>query len=236
VRRVVWLVLATAASAAGVTAWLRMQNRVSALEQRLVAARATLDDATRSLQLLWATTTRLDEVQAARQNLLADSLANVRDYAATEVGKLWQSAYHDHAQQLGQHADRLRRHDASIAQLLNVASRAGTRVDALMNRSQIVETDLSAVRETVTSLRQALATLTGQLAELGGRLTSSRTDQTLTARRLDGVELWMRGFQEANLDAGTVRDRLASLVADVRAISLRVDSMRRSIGAMPTLR
>jgi hypothetical protein len=46
------------------------------------------------------------------------------------------------------------------------------------------------------------------------------------ANRVNGVETWVEGFRDENLSAVTVRDRLASLARDLRAVSLRVDSLR----------
>jgi len=223
-----------------------MRRRVAVLEVELTAARQAMEAATGSLQLLWTTTTRLDETQDARQARLADSLGAVLDFTEIEVSR-WDSAYDDHEDALREQQDRLRRSDATMRQILDAGTRASTRMDALMNRSAMIESDLRRVTDSSAALRESLSLLTAEFTAQERRLTgvstqfaaladvaeTRRSDQLRLAGRVDVVESWVDAFRGARLDAGTVRDRLASLSADVRALSLRVDSLRGPVVVRP---
>jgi len=250
--RVPWPLLAAVGVAVvsvlvtGILSWTAMRRRVTTLEAELTGARQSMEATTGSLQLLWTTMTRLDETQDERQARLADSLGAVLDFAEVEVSR-WDSAYDDQADVLRAQQDRLRRSDATMRQLLDAATRTNTRVDALMSRSAMIESDLRRVTEAEAALRESLSLLTTEFTSLEHRFAgiSSRfaalsdvaearqSDQLRMAGRIEAVESWIDAFRGARLDAGAVRDRLASLSADLRALSLRVDSLRAPVVTRP---
>jgi chromosome segregation ATPase len=213
-----------AATVAGGT-WFWMDRRMSAIEDRLTGVARSVEDAGASLRLLWTTTTKLDESQVARQDVLQDSIGFVRQFVESEVNKLWNTAYLDHERRLGQSEGRLRNNDQAIRQLATATGSTNTRLDVLMSQNRSLEENLRLVSATAAGLRQSLLTLTGQLSELQGQLTSARTTQTQMANRVEGVERWVAEFREEDLDAETVRERLTSLVTDLRTMSMRVDSL-----------
>jgi len=219
------VLLLVAGSAAGAT-YFWIDRRMNELEGNLAHALTTLEDAGGSLRLLWNTTTKLDENQAARQALLQDSILSVKSFVETELGKLWETAYRDHESRLAQNADRLRSHDASIRQLMDATGRTNVRLDAILSQNRTLEQNLRNVSESATALRQTLAALSDQIQGLQGQLSTARVAQTQIATRVDGVELWVDGFREENLSAETVRDRLATLARDLRTVAMRVDSLR----------
>ncbi|MCI0436180.1 MAG: hypothetical protein L0271_21440 [Gemmatimonadetes bacterium] len=241
----IMLLFLTAAAAviAAAGTWWSMQRRISELSTELADARATLQSATASLQLLWTTTTKLDETQDSRQERLADSLTAVRTFAETE-SRLWETAYGEHESVLQTQAQRLallERNSAAVVRLTDASLRTNTKLDALMNRSAMIEADVRTVGAALATLRQTLALLTDEFASLERRFTamsdrivqqesqlvSSRSDQSRIGVRLDDVESWVSPFRAAGLDAGSLRSRLAALAADLRTITMRVDSLRR---------
>ena len=219
----VWLAVVLTAGTAG---WLMMDREVSALERDLAAARADFEDAAGSLRLLWTTTVRLDESQGARQDLLQDSINVIKSYVNAEVERLWQTAYLDHERRLNQSADRIRGNTASIRYLQDAAARSDARLAGLLDENRTLAAALRVANDTAAMLRRSLVVLSGQLAGVQAQFTATRADQAQIAGRIDGVEGWVGEFRAENLSAGTVKSRLASLVADVRAVSQRVDSLR----------
>jgi chromosome segregation ATPase len=227
--------VAVAGGAAGGT-YIWIDRRMSELEGNLAHALTSLEDAGGSLRLLWNTTTKLDENQAARQALLQDSILSVKSFVESELGKLWETAYRDHESRLAQNSARLRSHDASLRQLADATGRTNIRLDALLSQNRTLEQNLNGVNETAAALRQTLTALTAQLQELQGQLSTARVAQTQIATRVDGVENWVDGFREENLSAEQVRDRLATLARDLRVVASRVDSLRTQSDAVGNAR
>jgi chromosome segregation ATPase len=223
------LVAVAGGAAGGTYYWI--DQRMSELESNLAHALTSLEDAGGSLRLLWNTTTKLDENQAARQALLQDSILSVKSFVESELGKLWETAYRDHETRLAENADRLRSHNASIRQLVDATGRTNIRLDAILAQNRTLEQNLSNVSESAGALRQTLAALTSQLQELQGQLSTARVAQTQIATRVDGVEDWVDGFREENLSAETVRNQLATLARDLRMVASRVDSLRTQSAA-----
>jgi chromosome segregation ATPase len=218
--------LLVVAGTAGAGTYLWIDRRMTELEGNVAHALTTLEDAGGSLRLLWNTTTKLDENQAARQALLQDSIVSVKAFVETELGKLWETAYKDHEARLVQNDDRLRRHDNSIRQVAEATGRTNIRLDAMLSQNRTLEQNLRNVNETADALRETIVALSGQIQELQNQLSTARASQVQIANRVNGVETWVEGFRDENLSAATVRDRLASLARDLRAVSLRVDSLR----------
>jgi chromosome segregation ATPase len=229
-------VLLLVAGTAGAGTYLWIDRRMTELEGNVAHALTTLEDAGGSLRLLWNTTTKLDENQAARQALLQDSIVSVKAFVETELGKLWETAYKDHEARLVQNDDRLRRHDNSIRQVAEATGRTNIRLDAMLSQNRTLEQNLRSVNETADALRETIVALSGQIQELQNQLSTARASQVQIANRVNGVETWVEGFRDENLSAATVRDRLASLARDLRAVSLRVDSLRTQTGIVTNSR
>jgi chromosome segregation ATPase len=211
----------------GITgSWLWTDHRLAQIEGELADARASLDDAGNSLRLLWATTTQLDSTRIEGQELLAGSIGSVKQFAESEVTKLWETAYVEHERRLDETARRISAADQSIRQILATSGRTTARLDGLARQNQLQDADLNGMAGTVTTLRETLAILTGEVEQLAGQLVTSQQTQVRLGSRVDGVEQWVGGFREAGLDAGAVRDRLSSLVRDLRTMTLRVDSLK----------
>lgn len=219
-------VLLAVAGTAGAGTYTWIDRRMTELEGNVAHALTSLEDAGGSLRLLWNTTTKLDENQAARQALLQDSIVSVKAFVETELGKLWETAYRDHEARLTESADRLSSHDRSIRQLVDATGRTNIRLDAILSQNRTLEQNLRSVNETADALRQTIVAVSSQIQELQNQLSSARASQVQIANRVQGVESWVEGFRDENLSAAAVRDRLATLARDLRAVSLRVDSLR----------
>ena len=215
---------------AGAGFW--MNHRLSRIETGLASALTGLDEAGASLRLLWTTTTRLDETQGERQDVLQDSLGFVKSYVDSEVSKLWRSAYLEHQSRLDQNSRRIAANGESITRLLDASSQASARLDAFSRRFAVQESDLRGFGEAVEGLRQTTQSLTDQYGDIERQVVAERAARLLVDGRLQGVEQWTAGFRGEGLTARTLQTRLASLVADLRAVSVRLDSLRLAVDSV----
>jgi len=215
---------------AGAGFW--MNHRLSRIETGLASALTGLDEAGASLRLLWTTTTRLDETQGERQDVLQDSLGFVKSYVDSEVSKLWRSAYLEHQSRLDQNSRRIAANGESITRLLDASSQASARLDAFSRRFAVQESDLGGFGEAVEGLRQTTQSLTDQYGDIERQVVAERAARLLVDGRLQGVEQWTAGFRGEGLTARTLQTRLASLVADLRAVSVRLDSLRLAVDSV----
>jgi chromosome segregation ATPase len=209
-----------------------IDHRLSRIETDLASARTGLDEAGASLRLLWTTTTRLDESQGERQDVLQDSLGFVRDYVESEVSKLWRSAYLDHQNRLEQNARRIATNGETIARLLDASSQASARIDAFSRRFAVQDADLHSLGEAVDGLRQASQSLTDQYSDIEKQIVAERAARLLVDGRLQGVEQWNAAFRGEGLSAHSLQTRLASLAADLRAATVRLDSLRLAVDSV----
>jgi len=219
-------ILAIGGSASAVGAWWWVDQRMADLEHELVQARTQLEAANNSLELLWNTTTRLDEARGRRQDFLQDSLGSVQEFVDSEVTKLWQTAYIENRQRLDANASRLGRHDASIRDILDESATTQSRIDVLYRENATQQSVLNELGRNLSGLRQTLAVVSGQIGDIGQQLAASRVARGQLDRRVGGIESWMDGFTVAGLDGGAVDRRFAALVADLRTMTARVDSLR----------
>jgi len=225
-KAVLWVILAGSVLA-GAGLWI--DHRVTRIENDVGQALVSLEDAGSSLRLLWTTTTRLDATRSERQDLLQDSLAFVRNFVETELNKLWSSAYAEHERRLNLTDDRIAANNRSIRQMIDASGRTNSRLDMLLSQNQALESDLRSVSETALALRQTLIRLTDQLGSLESQINASRSVQAQMANRVGGVEQWVDEFRGEGLTAQTVRGRLTSIAADLRSVSLRIDSLRTTV-------
>lgn len=218
--------LAIGVSAGGAGAFWWAERKVTGLEGALADARIELETAHNSLQLLWATTTRLDEARGRRQDFLRDSLASVQQFVDTEVTKLWQTAYLEHRERLDSDAARIAANRQSIGVLLDESSTTNSRIDALFDENENQYASLRDLGAVVNGLRQTLAAVSGRVDQFEQQTSAARIARGQLDRRVGGVELWIDGFTAAGLDGGVVDDRLAMLVAELEEMTARVDSLR----------
>jgi hypothetical protein len=222
-RTALWLAVG-AAAVSGAGLWI--DHRISRIERDVGQAIVRLEDAGSSLRLLWTTTTRLDATRSERQDLLQDSITFVRNFVETELNKLWSSAYAEHERRLNLTDERIAGNNRSIRQILDASGRTNTRLDLLLAQNHSLESDLRSVSETALALRQTLIRLTDQLGSLESQINNSRAVQAQMDGRVGGVERWVEEFRGEGLNAANMRGRLASIAADLRMVSLRVDSLR----------
>jgi chromosome segregation ATPase len=232
-KSVLWVALAGAVLT-GAGLWI--DHRVTRIETDLGQTLVRLEDAGSSLRLLWSTTTKLDATRSEREDLLQDSLAFVRNFVETELNKMWSTAYGEHERRLNLTDDRIAANNRSIRQMIDASGRTNSRLDVLLSQNRALESDLRSVSETALALRQTLTRLTDQLGSLESQINSSRVVQAQMANRVGGVEQWIEEFRGQGLNAANVRGRLASIAADLRMVSMRIDSlttMPRRLGTRP---
>jgi hypothetical protein len=218
--------LAIGVSAGGAGAFWWAERRVSSLEGALDDARIELETAHNSLQLLWATTTRLDEARGRRQDFLRDSLESVQQFVDTEVTKLWQTAYLEHRQRLDSDGARIAANSESIGLLFDESSTTSSRIDALFAENETQYASLRDLGSILNGLRQSLATVTGRVDDVETQFSAARIARGQIDRRVGGVELWIDGFTAAGLDGAVVDQRLASVLTELEEMTARVDSLR----------
>lgn len=219
-------VLAIGLSAAAGGAYWWVERRIGHLEEELTAARTELATARSSLRLLWTTTTRLDEAQARRQAGLQDSIGSVQAFFDSEVNKLWEGAYLEHGRRLDNNTALIGAHDRSIRTILDQSDQTSARIDALFRENETQYAGIRDVGERLDAIGQSLAAVTGQVTDMQSRLANAQVARGQLATRISGVEVWMDGFTGAGLNGEAVDQRLAALVADLRTMTARVDSLR----------